>query len=198
MIYTVAKKLLVVSQILKLTDLAFEPSCNVNIFLRWQGLGPDNLEDISGILFEGSWNPQIILRSSFLGQTLSWTLCISPFFLGLVSSAHCSSWKSNKRHTLLKQDSESGFIYKVVFLSFPHYLVGKSWEYSDYCAWGYCPTAFKNSYLVFCYLSKIFCSKLKPTSVPLDTSPLLKNLSETNWAVFPASGHDLLMIIKSV
>lgn len=53
-IYTVAKKLLVVSQILKLADLAFEPSCNVNIFLRWQGLGPDNLEDISGILFEGS------------------------------------------------------------------------------------------------------------------------------------------------
>ena len=93
-IYTVAKKLLVVSQILKLTDLSFEPSCNVNIFLRWQGLGPDNLEDISGILFEASWNPQIILRSSFLGQKLSWTFCISSFFLGLVNNAHCSSWKS--------------------------------------------------------------------------------------------------------
>lgn len=55
MIYTIAKKLLLVSQILKLTDLAFEPSCNVNIFLRWRGVGPANLEDISGILSEGSW-----------------------------------------------------------------------------------------------------------------------------------------------
>lgn len=65
MIYTVAKKLLVVSQILKPADLAFELGCNVNIFLRWRGVGPDNLEDISGVLFEGSWNPEIILRSSF-------------------------------------------------------------------------------------------------------------------------------------
>lgn len=51
-IQIIANKLLLVSQILKLTDLAFEPNCNVNIFLKWHGVGPANLEDISGVLFE--------------------------------------------------------------------------------------------------------------------------------------------------
>lgn len=57
MIYTVAKKPLGVSQILKLTDLAFEPRCNVNILLSLRGVGPLSLEDISGVGLEGNWNP---------------------------------------------------------------------------------------------------------------------------------------------